>query len=285
MNQPTLNRRKKASILVAEDESIVRADMEDHLKSFGYRICASVASGEEAKRQATKLRPDLVLLDIILSGRVDGIEAGDYIQRKLGIPVVFVTAHGDEHTLERAKLNAPFGYVLKPFNDQELRTAIEIAIFRHEAEEELRRLHQWLKAILDSMEEAVLVTDKWGFITLVNDRAVTLTGWQRQKAVGKALGQVVRLLHGASRKPYLLPLHEILLQPAAKSNLDQLVLVPVNGSETPVRFRIAPMTDSDGEVNGVILKFQPLELGRLPAIEARATEKPTPRTSPARPRL
>ncbi len=134
------------------------------------------------------------------------------------------------------------------------------------------------------MEEAVLVTDKWGFITLVNDRAVTLTGWQRQKAVGKALGQVVRLLHGASRKPYLLPLHEILLQPTAKSNLDQLVLVPVNGSETPVRFRIAPMTDSDGEVNGVILKFQPLELGRLPAIEARATEKPTPRTSPARPR-
>ncbi len=82
MNQPTLNRRKKASILVAEDESIVRADMEDHLKSFGYRICASVASGEEAKRQATKLRPDLVLLDIILSGRVDGIEAGESCARQ-----------------------------------------------------------------------------------------------------------------------------------------------------------------------------------------------------------
>ena len=267
MNQPALNRRKKASILVAEDESIVRADMEEYLKSFGYRICASVASGEEAKRQATKLRPDLVLMDIILSGKVDGIQAGKYIQSKLGIPVVFVTAHGDDRTLERAKLNAPFGYVLKPFNDQELRTAIEIAIFRHGAEEELRRVHQWLKAILDSMDEAVLVTDKWGFITLVNDRAVTLTGWQRQRAIGKALGQVVRLLHGTSRQPYLLPLNEILLQPTGKSSLEQLLLAPLNGSETPVRFSIAPMTDSDGEVNGVILKLQPIELTRSPAIK------------------
>src|SRR5438477_3698599 len=98
MSLSRLNRRKKASILVAEDESIVRADVEEYLKSFGYRIAASVATGEEAKRQATKHRPDLVLMDIILSGKVDGIEAGDYIQRRLRIPVVFVTAHGDERT-------------------------------------------------------------------------------------------------------------------------------------------------------------------------------------------
>jgi PAS domain S-box-containing protein len=222
-------------------------------------------------------------MDIILSGKVDGIEAGKYIQSKLGIPVVFVTAHGDDRTLERAKLNAPFGYVLKPFNDQELRTAIEIAIFRHAAEEELRRVQQWLKAILDSMEEAVLVTDKWGFITLVNDRAVTLTGWQRQKAVGKALGQVVRLLHGTSRQPYLLPLNEILLQPTGKGNLEQLLLAPRHGSETTVRFSIAPITDADGEVNGVILKLQPIELSRSPAIKARAAAKPTLRTTQSRP--
>src|ERR1041385_20230 len=147
------NRRKKPSILVVEDEAIVRADVEEYLKSFGYQVAAAVGSGEEAKAQATKLQPDLVLMDILLSGKVDGIEAGKYIQRKLGIPVVFATAHGDERTLERAKLNAPFGYVLKPFNDRELRTAIEIALFRHRSEEELRQLHQWLKTILDSMEE------------------------------------------------------------------------------------------------------------------------------------
>src|ERR1051326_5957632 len=105
MKLQALNRRNKASILVAKDEAIVRADVEDYLKSFGYRVSASVDTGEEAKRQATKLGPDLVLMDILLAGKIDGIQAGKYIQEELGIPVVFVTAHGDEHTLERAKLN------------------------------------------------------------------------------------------------------------------------------------------------------------------------------------
>jgi PAS domain S-box-containing protein len=279
MNLPALNRRRKASVLVAEDESIVRADVEDYLKSFGYRVAASVASGEEAKRQATKLRPDLVLMDIILSGKVDGIEAGKYIQRKLGIPVVFVTAHGDERTLERAKLNAPFGYVLKPFNDRELRTAIEIAIFRHRAEEELVRLHQWLKAIVNSMDEAVVVTDKWGFITLFNECAAALTGWKPQKAVGKALGQVVQFFHGENRQPVLLPLNEALLQSSGKASHEQLVLASAKGAETPVRFSIASMTDSNGEINGVILKFQAFELGSSSATEAEAATKPSTRAT------
>ena len=212
-------------------------------------------------------------MDIILSGKIDDIEAGKYIQRKLGIPVVFVTAHGDEHTLERAKLNAPFGYVLKPFNDRELRTAIEIAIFRHRAEEELRQLDQWLTAILNSMEEGVVVTDKWGFITLFNERAAALTGWNRQKAVGKALGQVVRFLDAVSREPVLLPANEALLQSARPRGDQQAVLAPIRGSRTAVRFTLGPMIDADGEVNGLILKFQPAEASDA-AASARAPAKP-----------
>jgi PAS domain S-box-containing protein len=262
MNPPTLNRHKKATILVAEDEAIVRADVEDYLKSFGYRVVASVASGEEAKRLATKLAPDLVLMDVVLAGKVDGIEAGKYIQKKLNIPVVFATAHGDEHTLERAKLNAPFGYVLKPFNDRELRTAIEIAIFRHRMEEELRRHRQWLKAILDNMEEAVIVTDKWGLITLFNERAVALTGWKGKKALGKPLGQVVRFLDGLSREPVAPPLPDVLLQPAIKRKRDKVILVTAKGSETPGQFSIAPLADPDGQVSGAILKIDESDLGR-----------------------
>ena len=201
MNHSALNRHKKANILVVEDEAIVRADIEDYLRSFGYRIAASVGSGEEAKRLAAKLKPDLVLMDIMLAGKMDGVQAGKHIQTKLGIPVVFVTAHGDEHTLERAKLNAPFGYVLKPFNDRELRTAVEIAIFRHRTEEEVRRLQQWLKAILDNMSEGVVVTDKWGFITLLNERAAALTGWSGKRAIGRALDEVVRFVNGKPNFP------------------------------------------------------------------------------------
>jgi len=261
MNPRTLNRRKKASILVVEDESIVRADVEEYLKSFGYRISASVASGEEAKRQATRLGPDLVLMDILLAGKVDGIEAGKYIQRKLGIPVVFVTAHGDEHTLERAKLNAPFGYVLKPFNDRELRTAIEIAIFRHRTEEELRRLQHWLKSILDNLEEGVVVTDKWGLVKLFNERAAALTGWKPKKAVGKAIDDVVRFLDGATRQPVRALLNQAKRQSNGESITNELfIMVTAKGDQLPVTFNIAPMTDPDGEINGAILKFRPIKI-------------------------
>jgi PAS domain S-box-containing protein len=259
MNLPTLNRRKKASVLVVEDEAIVRADVEDYLKSFGYRLAGSVASGEEAKRLAVEFRPDLVLMDIMLAGKLDGIQAGKYIQTRLGIPVVFVTAHGDEDTLERAKLNAPFGYVLKPFNDRELRTAIEIAIFRHRTEEELRRLQQWLKAILDNMEEAVVVTDKWGFITLFNERAASLTGWNGKKAVGKALDEVVRLVNGDSRQTVAAPISDVVVREASQSNHQRLIIVAAKGAETPVHLSMAPMADSRGGVTGTILKFQPVE--------------------------
>jgi PAS domain S-box-containing protein len=255
MNPPTLNRHNKATILIAEDEAVVRADIEDYLKSFGYRIAASVASGEEAKRLAAKLAPDLVLMDIVLGGKVDGIEAGKHIQKKLGIPVVFATAHGDEDTLERAKLNDPFGYVMKPFNDRELRTAIEIAIFRHRTETELLRHRQWLKAILDNMEEAVVVTDKWGFITLFSERAEAMTGWKAQKALGKPLGEIMRFLHSVSRETVALPLPDATLKPITKRNRKRVLLMTAKGSEMPVEFSIAPMAGSDGEVNGAILKI------------------------------
>ena len=284
MNLPAQNRRKKATILVVEDEAIVRADVEDYLKSFGYRIAASVASGEEAKRLATKLRPDLVLMDIILAGKVDGIEAGKYIQKKLGIPVVFATAHGDEHTFERAKLNAPFGYVLKPFNDRELRTAIEIAIFRHRTEQELRQLQHWLKAILDNMEEAVVVTDKWGFITLFNECAAALTGWKAQKAIGKPLGNVVRLLDLLNGQPIRPPLNDLVLESAVKRNNEKIILVAVGGAQASVQFNVAPMLDSEGLVNGAIFKFLPLPSGTpAPKIASAAPAQSARRTPPGVP--
>ena len=259
MNLPSLNRHKKASILVVEDEAIVRADMEDYLKTFGYRIAGSVATGEEARRLARELGPDLVLMDIMLAGKMDGIQAGKHIQSKLGIPVVFVTAHADEHTLERAKLNAPFGYILKPFNDRELRTAVEIAIFRHRTEEELRRLQGWLKAILDNMGEAVVVTDKWGFITLINERAAALTGWNEKKAIGKELNEVVKFVNGAGRRQITPPLNDVLLQEVSQNNHKKYVLVPAKGSDIPVRFNLAPMSDSRGNITGTILKIHTVQ--------------------------
>ena len=118
----------KALILVVEDEAIVAMDLRDRLTQLGYQVAGAVATGEEAIAKANELRPDLVLMDIHLRSTMDGITAADEIRRRSAIPVVYLTAHSDEATLQRAKVTEPFGYILKPFEDREIETTIEIAV-------------------------------------------------------------------------------------------------------------------------------------------------------------
>ncbi|MBN1887518.1 MAG: response regulator [Thermoflexales bacterium] len=126
-------------ILVVEDKSIVAADIRRRLASLGYGVSAIVGFGEEAIEEAARLRPDLVLMDIMLKGEMDGVEAAHHIRERLDIPVIYLTAHSDEATLQRAKIAEPFGYILKPFEERELYTNIEIALYRHHIERQLRR--------------------------------------------------------------------------------------------------------------------------------------------------
>src|SRR3989441_716153 len=121
-------------ILVVEDEGITAMDLEARLKRLGYSVPAVVSSGEEAILRAEETHPDLVLMDIVLRGQTDGVQAAQELQSRLGIPVVYLTAYFDDATLERAKATEPFGYIIKPFKDINLRTSIEIALRRHEAE-------------------------------------------------------------------------------------------------------------------------------------------------------
>ncbi len=125
-------------LLIVEDEEIVAFDIEDILKSLGYEVSAIVASGEEAIAFCTTIKPDLVLMDIMLKGDMDGTQAAEEIKKNFNIPVIYLTAYGDTKTLDRAKTTEPFGYLVKPFEERELHTAIEIALFRHQAEERMR---------------------------------------------------------------------------------------------------------------------------------------------------
>lgn len=130
-------------ILVVDDEVAISTHLEERLTRFGYRVVGRASSGEEALARARKLRPDLILMDIVMPGRVDGIEAARAVRKELGIPVVFLTAYGDDAFIRRAKLAEPYGYVIKPFQDSALKAAIEIALFNKktadEAEEAERR--------------------------------------------------------------------------------------------------------------------------------------------------
>ncbi|MBI1910515.1 MAG: response regulator [Deltaproteobacteria bacterium] len=127
----------KARILIVEDEAIVAKDIGMNLKDFGYEVTSIVSSGEEAIEKASIDKPDLVLMDIVLQGKVDGISAAEEIS-KLKIPVVYLTAHADQATLERAKISEPFGYILKPFECRELHCNIEIALSKHKLESKLK---------------------------------------------------------------------------------------------------------------------------------------------------
>ncbi|NEQ15577.1 MAG: response regulator, partial [Moorea sp. SIO3E2] len=115
-------------VLVVEDEVIVAKTIASQLKQLGYMVSATASSGSQAITKAAQTKPDLVLMDIFLKGKMDGITAARQIREHLRIPIVYLTAYGDEDTLQRAKVTQPFGYVTKPFNERDLRVAIEMAL-------------------------------------------------------------------------------------------------------------------------------------------------------------
>ncbi len=121
----------RGSLLIVEDEKIIAKDITNTLKKFGYIVPAIVASGEDAIRKLEDTQVDLILMDIVLKGDIDGVEAAKEIYERFKIPVVHLTAYADDETLDRVKEANPFGYVIKPFKERELYMAIEMALHRH----------------------------------------------------------------------------------------------------------------------------------------------------------
>ena len=128
------------TVMVVEDEAVIGMDIRNTLKRLGYRVPPVISSGEKALEKVANLKPDLVLMDIILNrGNLDGIDTAKTIRDRHNLPVVFLTAHTDTHTLDRAKATQPFGYIVKPFEERDLQTTIEIALARYKAELEMKK--------------------------------------------------------------------------------------------------------------------------------------------------
>ena len=131
-----LQNMSNAQILVVEDEYIVAKDIQNSLEKLGYTVPAIAASGEEAINKIREIQPSLVLMDIVLKGTMDGVETANQIRTKFDIPIIYLTAYSDEKTLQRAKITEPFGYLLKPFEERELYSTIEMALYKQEMEKE-----------------------------------------------------------------------------------------------------------------------------------------------------
>ncbi len=180
-------------ILIVEDESIVALNLTKRLTEAGYTIAMTATTGEAAIQAAEEMQPDLILMDIRLKGEMDGIEAAEQIRDRYNIPIIYLTAYADQHTLQRAKVTQPYGYILKPFETRELRSAIELALYKHRTEQLLKAREEWLSTTLASIGNGVITTDQLGQITFINPMAAKLTGWELAEAMGQAIEVVFRI--------------------------------------------------------------------------------------------
>ncbi|WP_052402942.1 hybrid sensor histidine kinase/response regulator [Methanococcoides methylutens] len=147
----------RQKILVIEDELITALDIKNTLEYFGYSVPFTFASGEEAIEKIEEICPDLVLMDIMLDGDMDGVQVAEHIQTRYDIPVVYLTAYADDNTLQRAKITGPFGYILKPFEEKELYTIIEIALYRHEMENKLKEREEKYSALVENGNDGIII--------------------------------------------------------------------------------------------------------------------------------
>lgn len=195
-------------VLVVEDQRLVAADLEDTLRRLGYDVVGNVASGEEALVKANEVGPDLVLLDIRLAGVMDGIQAARIIRERMDIPIIYLTAYADEETVRRAMVTGPYGYLMKPFNERELRAAIDIAIYKHAsdrtlAEERARRMvAEEFKLFVEGVEDyAICLLDLAGRVTTWNIGAERIKGYSPVEIVGRHLSTFYTPEEIAAGKP------------------------------------------------------------------------------------
>lgn len=142
----------KVKILVVEDESIVAKDIQNSLKKLGYQVPTTVSSAEKAIEEVEENRPDLILMDIMLKGQMSGIEAANIIKERFGVPLIFLTAYADDNTLSKAKITEPYGYIIKPFKEKELQTTIEMALYKHEKDEAIKKERDLYHSIIENKE-------------------------------------------------------------------------------------------------------------------------------------
>lgn len=242
-------------ILVVEDEAIVAMDIRQRLGILGYQVAGTAASSERAIALAAETKPDLILMDIRLQGNGDGITAATHIKNKLGLPVVFLTAYAEDATLDRARVAEPFGYILKPFEDLELKTVIEMALARHQAERKLHDSERRYATTLKSIGDAVIATDPSGCVTFLNGVAETLTGWSREDAIGKPLVDIFHIVNETTRQIAVNPVEKVLREGVSVGLANHTVLLSRDGRETPIDDCASPIFDDTGKLTGTVLVF------------------------------
>lgn len=253
-----------ARIFIVEDEGIVAMELEDRLRGLGYEVVGQAASGEEAVARLGHDGCDLVLMDIVLKGTMDGIQTTEYIRSVFDLPVIYVTAHTDERTLERAKVTQPFGYILKPFSERELAATIEMALYKHRMEKMVRESEQWLATTLLSIGDGVVTADVDGRVTFMNPVAESVTGWTHSDALGRPATQVFNIIGEAQG---------VQVRPHTGGTVRECTLITRGGDELPIEYVASPIPDRGGRVSGVVIAFHDISERKTAERELREAKE------------
>lgn len=243
---------EKVRVLIVEDQGIIARALELKLDRLGYEVAGVSASGRDAIARIEQSCPDAILMDVIIKGDLDGVETAREVRRRFAIPVIYLTAHSDPKTLGRALETDPYGYLVKPYDEDQLRQVIISALRLHTYKTLAASREQLLVNVLDRVSEAVIALDQRGSITFFNPPAEALTGSKAADAVGAEWSKVFEIRNGGGESPA--DFAEA-LQKGEATSLDNWTLA-AQGSTRRIRGAAAPLRDLRGCVGGAVLVLQ-----------------------------
>ena len=248
---------KTQSIFIVEDEIITARSIAKNIKKFGYELAGIATSGSQAIKEILAVKPSLILMDILLEkNELDGISTAQAIQSQLNVPIIYLTAHSDRETLDRAKITMPFGYILKPFSKRDLQINIEFALHKHQQEIELVRREELLSSILNAAKDGVIAADDKNKITYMNPAAEELTGWQATETGDRPAAEILQIVDRRTQKS-IDPIKEVLDSKKVVYLNESAVLIARNGNRTSITDSAAPIMQKSDRIQGVVLIFAP----------------------------
>ena len=244
------------TIMIVEDDIISAEALREKLAGFGYTVPPPLDNGKDAVHFALKTSPDLVLMDIKLSGSMDGIAAAAAIQKQLDVPVIYMTAYTDDEVLRRARITAPYSYMVKPLRDRELQITIEMVLYRHRMEIRLRERERWLDTVLRSIGDAVIATDERGRVYFMNPVAENLSGCSFAEASGKPLNEILQLTNEMTGEAVADPVSRVIREGRVVGLANHTILIAKDGTRRAIDDSAAPVVDENGRLTGVVMVFR-----------------------------
>ena len=242
--------------MIVEDEGLVALQIKEGLENMGYTVPGISATGEECLKLVLKYKPDLVLMDIRLKGKMTGIEAARLIRDNFFIPVIFLTAHSDSGTIDEARLTEAYGYVLKPFEEKALKAAIEVALYKARKEQLMREQHNWQAVLSRSTGEAVIICDCAGSIKYINELVIEITQWQPDEIYESHLNEIFQIFDMETKAPKP-PEFRVTIGDGFILDSKGSLLKTKKGTMIAIDYTVAPLRNKIDDTVGVIIVFRP----------------------------